>query len=59
MSNTKLIGDDMKVFRDTKKDVEQLQQKDLTCLESWSNDWQLKFNTDKCEAMGISKKNYY
>ena len=49
----------MKVFRDTKKDVEQLQQKDLTCLESWSNDWQLKFNTDKCEAMGISKKNYY
>lgn len=47
-----------RVLRDTKKDVQQL-QKDLTCLESWSNDWQLKFNTDKCEAMHISKENYY
>jgi len=47
-----------RVLRDTKKDVEQL-HKDLTFLESWSNDWQLKFNTDKCEVMHISKKNYY
>ena len=56
MSNTKLFADDMKVYRilrDTKEDVEEL-QKDLTHLESWSNDWQLKFNTDKCEAMRIS-----
>ena len=61
MSNTKLFADDMKVYRllrDTKKDVEEL-QKDLIRLESWSNDWQLKFNTDKCEAMRISKKNDY
>ena len=39
-------------------DVEEL-QKDLIRLESWSNDWQLKFNTDKCDAMHISKKNDY
>ena len=61
MSNTKLFADDMKVYRllrDTKKDVEEL-QKDLIRLESWSNDWQLRFNTDKCEAMRISKKNDY
>ena len=61
MSNTKLFADDMKVYRilgDTKEDVEEL-QKDLTPLESWSNDWQLKFNIDKCEAMRISKKNDY
>ena len=61
MSNTKLFADDMKVYRilrDTKKDIEEI-QKDLTRLESWSNDWQLKFNTDKCEAMRISKKNDY
>ena len=58
-SNTKLFADDMKVYRilrDTKEDVEEL-QKDLIHLESWSNDCQLKFNTDKCEAMRISKKN--
>ena len=57
MSNTKLFADDIKVYsilRDTKEDVEEL-QKDLTRLESWSNDWQLKFNTDKCKAMRISK----
>ena len=61
MSSTKLFADDMKVYgilRDTKEDVEEL-QKDLTCLEYWSNDWQLRFSTDKCEAMRISKKNDY
>ena len=61
MSNTKLFAGDMKVNRlprDTKKDAEEL-QKDLIHLESWSNDWQLKFNTDKSEAMRISKKNDY
>ena len=31
-------------------------QKDLIHLESWSNDWQLKFTTDKWEAMRISKR---
>ena len=58
MSSTKLFADDMKLYRtlrDTKKDVEEL-QKDLIRLESWSHVWQLKFNTDKCEAMRISKK---
>lgn len=60
-SDTSTVEDDMKVYRvlrDTKKDIEEL-QKDLTRLESWSNDWPLKFNTDKCEAMRISKKNDY
>ena len=58
MSSTKLFADDMKLYRllrDTKEDVEEL-QKDLIRLESWSYVWQLKFNTDKCEAMRISKK---
>ena len=57
-SYTKLFADNMKVhrvLRDTKEDVEEL-QRDLTRLESWSNDWQFKFNTGKCEVMRISKK---
>ena len=61
MSNTKLFADDMKVYRilqDTRKDVEEL-QKDLIRLESWNNDWQLKFNKSKCDAMRISKNNDY
>ena len=58
MSDTKLFANDMKVYRalgDTKEDVEEL-QKDLSHLESWSNDWQQKL---KCEVMRISKKNDY
>ena len=58
-SHTKLFADDMKVYRvlrDTNEDVEEL-QKNLTRLEYWGNDWQLRFNTDKCEVMHISKKN--
>ena len=60
-SNTKLFADDMKVYRvlrDTKEDGEEL-QKDLSCVESWSHDWQLKFNTDQCEVMRVFKKKDY
>lgn len=44
-----IFADDMKMYRvlrDAKEDVKEL-QKDLTRLESWSNDWQLQFNTDE------------
>ena len=57
-SQTKLFADDMKVYRvlrDSKDDVEELHN-GLTRSQSWSNDWQLQFNTDKCEVMRISKK---
>lgn len=58
MLNRKLFADDIMVYsilKDTKEDVEEL-QKDLIRLESWSNDWQLKFNTEQCEAMLILKR---
>ena len=32
-------------------------RKIISHLESWSNGWQQKFNTDKCEVTRISKKN--
>ena len=57
-SQIKLFADDIKVYRvlrDTKDDVNELQN-DLTRLQSWSNDWQLRFNPNKCEVMRISKK---
>ena len=53
-----VFTDDMKAYRilrDTKEDVKEI-QKDLIHLESWSNDWQMKFNTDKCEAMAFLKR---
>ena len=32
-------------------------KRDLTRLQSWSNDWQLRFKADKCGVMRISEKN--
>ena len=54
-SCTRLFADDMKVsrvLRDTKEDVEGLGKKILLVGILG----QLRFNTDKCEVMRISKK---
>ena len=58
-SQSKLFPDDMKVYkalRNVHKDT-QILQDDLNALEQWSTDWQLSFNTTKCEVMRISQKN--
>ena len=61
MSDTKLFANDMKVYRVSGllgKTWKSYRKIFLTW--TWSiNDWQLKFNTDKCEAMRISKNNDY
>ena len=58
-SQSKLFADDMKVYkvlRNVHEDT-QILQDDLNALEQWSIDWQLSFNTTKCEVMRISQKN--
>ena len=58
-SQSKLFADDMKVYkalRNVHEDT-QILQDDLNALEQWSTDWQLSFNTTKCEVMRISQKN--
>ena len=58
-SQCKLLADDMKVYkvlRNTNENMHALQQ-DLYSLEQWSTEWQLDFNTKKCEVMRISKRN--
>ena len=45
-----------KVLRNVHEDT-QILQNDLNTLEQWSTEWQLSFNTTKCEAIRISKKN--
>ena len=57
-SQCKLFADDMKVYkvlRNTNENMHVLQQ-DLYSLEQWSTEWQLDFNTKKCEVMRISKR---
>ena len=58
-SQSKLFADDMKVYRALRNVHEdtQILQDDLNALEQWSTDWQLSFNTTKCEVMRISQKN--
>ena len=58
-SQSKLFADDMKVYKalgNVHEDT-QILQDDLNALEQWSIDWQLSFNTTKCEVMRISRKN--
>ena len=51
-SQCKLFADEMKVYkvlRNVHKDT-QILQNDLNTLEQWSSEWQLSFNTTKCEV---------
>ena len=52
------FADDSKLGKSLRSqdDVECL-RKDLANMEKWSNDWQMKFNTDKCTVMHLGRNN--
>ncbi len=51
---TFMFADDTKLFRQVKsKEEEQMLQSDLSKLETWSNDWLLKFHPQKCKVMTL------
>ena len=52
------FADDSKVAKvvNTTDDAEILRE-DLVKLQNWSHDWQMEFNSDKCQVMHIGKKN--
>ena len=52
-----LYADDSKVYRVIKSyaDTGNLQS-DLNEMKSWTDKWCMKFNTDKCKAMRLSRK---
>jgi hypothetical protein len=58
ISKVDKFADDSKLGKSlsSQDDVECL-RKDLTNLEKWSNDWQMKFNADKCSVMHLGRKN--
>ena len=51
-----LFADDTKIMRkvDNEEDAKALQS-DLNTLESWSKQWLLQFNSDKCHVLTIGK----
>ena len=52
------FADDSKVAKvvNNSNDAEILKG-DLATLQNWSHDWQMEFNSDKCQVMHIGKKN--
>ena len=51
----KIFADDTKLFGTTDNHLSI--QNDLNLLMKWSEDWQLKFNVDKCNVLHIGKNN--
>ena len=57
-SDVLLFADDIKLGRSIKaaEDIIYLQE-DLLYLEQWSDEWELKFNIDKCKVMSFGPNN--
>ncbi|CAB4017255.1 Hypothetical predicted protein, partial [Paramuricea clavata] len=58
-TNSALYADDSKLYREIKS-VEDCQflQDDLAKLEKWSTDSKMRFNTEKCKVLTISRKQH-
>ena len=56
-SNIELLTDDTEIYREqTNSNDINILQPDLDSLDRWVTDWQVKFNTKKCEVMRITHK---
>jgi len=53
-----MYADDTKLFRQVDDEIDRKKlQEDLDRLALWANEWQLKFNVEKCKVMHIGLKN--
>ena len=51
------FADDTKLYGVVTDEIEaQLLQSDLNVITSWADEWQMKFNLEKCKVMHIGKK---
>ena len=56
-SSVRLLADDCLLYRIIKSAKDhQLLQEDLKNLESWANDWSMRFNAKKCYVLSIKNK---
>ena len=57
ISPTFMFADDTKIFREvTCQGDQEILQDDLNALQSWSNEWLLRFHPDKCKVMTVTRK---
>ena len=55
-SDVFLFADYLKIFRKIVNNADRIiLQEDLNNLKTWSNQWLLRFHSDKCKHMNISK----
>jgi len=59
-SSVRLFADDCLLFRTIKSAKDhQLLQEDLKSLETWANNWGMRFNTKKCYILSIKNKSQH
>ena len=52
------FADDTKVFGKVNHNIDpSIMQDDINALFSWSQDWQMMFNVDKCKVMHLGRNN--
>ena len=57
ISQVFLFADDTKLYRQIRNDSDhKIFQDDISKLQSWADDWLLKFYPDKCKILGVGKK---
>ena len=57
ISQVFLFADDTKLYRQIRNDSDhKIFQDDISKLQSWTDDWLLKFHPDKCKILGVGKK---
>ena len=56
-SPVRLFADDCVLYRNIESPTDcQILQDDLTRLEQWETDWQMKFNVAKCHFMRVNRQ---
>ena len=57
ISQVFLFADDTKLYRQIRNDSDhKIFQDDISKLQSWADDWLLKFHPDKCKILGVGKR---
>jgi len=59
-SQVRLFADDCLIYREIRNTQDHLVlQQDLSSMESWANDWGMRFNSKKCYILSVKNKSQH